>query len=382
MFVVRKLVIIVISFQLTIAIFVATSWQKQCAFTKVSVGPVVASSSVHNYSSPDIVVIIPTAMRMGESDITGESETLIQTLDSLLTALNDPRPFTLKGTGNMKEKNNQSIEIPKLLILVINMMLPDEHTVFSSVFKVDRYKDHPSIRFLQISSKSTPVFRNFTGASVPVMDGFVEHKYIFPVFGGLTVFERMFENPSFFLNGWSKWDKEIFTKDLHRKQTADYLSALHYSISLFPNSDIMLWEDDCRFCPNVFPMVRLFQATIARKNPHYGVLRVGYGGSGLLINHKHVPTLIPFAYGTSFVSNVDIAIHKYFSFLRIPCYVTSSVYSLHRGTKSIFAHRHSPELLGMSCSAPLRVQWGRYAACTDPDWEQLGIACTAGFDFR
>ncbi len=92
--------------------------------------------------------------------------------------------------------------------------------------------------------------------------------------------------------------------------------------------------------------------------------------------------MIPFIYGISFATNIDIAIQKYISFFRLPHYVARTFYSLHRGAQSSFGGRHHPDSIQMNCSTTHHTQWGIYGACSDADFVALGVRCTAGFKYR
>jgi hypothetical protein len=197
----------------------------------------------------------------------------------------------------------------------------------------------------------------------------------------LNNISRLFENPDVFLKNWSNWPREIFTKQPQRNQTADYLSAIHFSSVMFPQADILLWEDDCLFCPSVFPIIHAFRTIMLRDYPDYAMLRMGYGASGLLINSNHLANLVSFTYAISFTSNVDVATHKYASFHRLPHYITRTVHALHRGAVSTFGGRHEPRFLEMDCTSSLRAQWGHFGPCNNTAIAGLDIKCAAGYNY-
>jgi hypothetical protein len=154
----------------------------------------------------------------------------------------------------------------------------ENHSVFADAIRNDHFRNHDLIYFLQLAEISPAVVQKSNGMSAPTLD--VDLSYPIPMKGDVTEIDRLYDSPDHFLKNWSNWPKEIFTFPMQRRQIADFLSSLNYAFNAFPNTDILLWEDDCLFCPDTFSFISRFRAFAAGRASRYASLRIGYGASG------------------------------------------------------------------------------------------------------
>ena len=319
-----------------------------------------------NFTAPKLVIAIPTIPRHLENNET----VLLKTLESLLVAM------------------DECAGLPELdiMVLVVNTS-PMQHEAFENAFLDERFQTKPWICFLKIDHNRVLLQSSAYGHTIGTMPEISSISYQPPAAGVLTEFPALFHDPGLFLKGWENWPNQILNGPKERQQTANYLSMLHYSSKVFPNADILLWEDDCLFCPSALAFIFKFLMAAGNQGTPFGMLRAGYGASGILLHHLHVVHLIPFAYGLMFSSNIDVALYKYFSFFRLPHYMTTTVQSLHRGFHSTLTGLHQKDMVNQSCSDQLKPQWGSFGECQGV-WSvfqdvllQPNIKCSDAFNF-
>mmetsp|Transcript_24695 Transcript_24695/g.65851 ORF Transcript_24695/g.65851 Transcript_24695/m.65851 type:complete len:125 (-) Transcript_24695:153-527(-) len=123
-------------------------------------------------------------------------------------------------------------------------------------------------------------------------------------------------------------------------------------------------------------MAESFRAYAGSRYPHYGLLYMGFGGSGILIHRPHVPQLIHFVLGHIFASLVLVAIFKYGNYYRTANFAVNSTLLVHRGvTSSILI---SGGEWG-ACGAPSRQLLGEYSPCPDRSWGTAGCCAPMVF---
>lgn len=187
-----------------------------------------------------------------------------------------------------------------------------------------------------------------------------------------------YERPDDFLQNWDSPGHAIGTTPATRKQSADFANALWFAAHREPEADVLLWEDDCLFCPETFRLVARFLEAV--NGSGYGMLKMGYGGSGHLVQRARVLQLAEFVFAQSYWTFVDISIHRFLSFHRYPSYATEKAMALHKGVHSTFPNKGA-WTGDVGCDRGLDIYWGSFAACAAPALAVLGVRCVDSWLF-
>jgi hypothetical protein len=193
-----------------------------------------------------------------------------------------------------------------------------------------------------------------------------------------TYIPRHYENPNTYLEMDTYIENNrarIFSWNSTMKQTADYLNAITYAHSQNAAADILLWEDDCIACSGTNLLLHQFRRRV--EDTDWAYLKMGNGASGILINARHVSSLLVFVFSHIHVQNVDVAIYKYGNFLKRAYYHVSTTYSEHHGVRSNFVGYD--QVTGPWCGQPMTMQWGQYISCER--MQDLDILCHSKFLF-
>jgi hypothetical protein len=312
---------------------------------------------------PEVVMLVPTSPRTGIS-----RGVLLETLNSISNTLE----------LDSKESNGQGKSMISVLVLVV--CTHQDHEVFSYAFK--QHGQSSIFRFGALETTVSTRHNQATGATVETMPsrGQEENPILYD---NITKIQRRFADP-FSSNEAMETNGKVIhpvTGPAQRKQTGDVLSMLDYASTLYPQSDVLLWEDDNLVCPGLFILLTKFRQLAAAKSPNFGTLKVGLGGSGYLINAIHIQNLVYFVFGLLFSANIDIAIHKFVHYNRLPDYVTRKSFGDHQGMTSSLAVEGDPPWWVKYrseisyCGGKLMVTWGGYAR-----WKGYGDCADKGFD--
>jgi hypothetical protein len=147
------------------------------------------------------------------------------------------------------------------------------------------------------------------------------------------------------------------------QQTLDFVSALRHASAFSPSAHIMTWEDDCNACTGTLATAAGAVAALAAADPHWGALRLGNGGSGLLFAADAVPLLLPYLAMRRGSENVDVSMWRYLHSGGRSDYLARHTWSAHRGQRSSFKLYTEKSWQRVRCGAPLDYHWGFYSAC-------------------
>eukprot|EP00960_Hanusia_phi_P061904 764975-Hanusia_phi.AAC.1 len=170
-------------------------------------------------------------------------------------------------------------------------------------------------------------------------------------------------------------------------QTLDIVSAAQIVQSRSPQAFFLLWEDDCKMCAGSLSLLEeaLDKIEQAKRSSHPGraparpqqgladfcVLKIGNGGSGLLLNRKYVVEAISFWKQSRGLDNHDVALWKFCISKNLSQYKSKHIYSSHQGQITSFRDTESIKELSKhlwprkKCLADLNEQWGKYVKCPD-----------------
>lgn len=147
-------------------------------------------------------------------------------------------------------------------------------------------------------------------------------------------------------------------------------SALHL-VASDAAPDVLIWEDDCFMCDGTF-MHLSDAANALRRLPvgdTWGSLKVGNGGSGVLLNANQIGSLINYLKLHRGSENVDVAMWRFVASKGLTDYISKRTYSAHRGERTSFKQLHSTVGLWkrVQCGNELDYYWGDYTACLDAE---------------
>lgn len=120
-----------------------------------------------------------------------------------------------------------------------------------------------------------------------------------------------------------------------RKQAVDIANILVSAKDQFPNSHILLLEDDTKLCPGYFYNLRQITNVVEKLTPAFGVIRTGHGSSGMLLHRALVKPAAEFVVSKMYQQNVDTSLWMYLE--KYPSYYTRSCLAAHIGMVSSFA---------------------------------------------
>ena len=118
-----------------------------------------------------------------------------------------------------------------------------------------------------------------------------------------------------------------------------------------------------------------------RRIADFCVLKIGNGGSGLLINHVYVGQAIAFWKKSRGLDNHDVALYKFCNGMNLSQLKSNKIYSSHQGQITSFRDTESiSELVKhlwprKKCFSTLNEQWGKYVKCPH-DFMYQSWACS------
>jgi len=109
--------------------------------------------------------------------------------------------------------------------------------------------------------------------------------------------------------------------------------------------------------------------------------RGGYGGSGLLINHRQIHDLAVSVFARIMFRNVDGSMYQHMSYLRLKEYVSPRLLVAHKGTTGTFGEAWK-ELACDNAEHKLEPMWGDFEPCpAKTELGRLQLLCTRSFQF-
>jgi len=146
-------------------------------------------------------------------------------------------------------------------------------------------------------------------------------------------------------------------------QTLDYVSAARHAAAFSPASHLLVWEDDCHACTGVLSLLGHTMQALDTFDPRWGALRVGNGGSGLLVHRDLVAGLLTYLTTRREADNVDVAMWRYVFNGGYSDYISKTSWAAHRGLQSSFKMWVGQTWNRVHCTNALDRHWGWYAPC-------------------
>jgi len=169
--------------------------------------------------------------------------------------------------------------------------------------------------------------------------------------------------------GQPRWHADNRRKSMERgkvSQTLDFVGGLRAAAALSPRAHAMVWEDDAHACNGTLRLLAAFTGVLdSGLDPRWGMVRVGNGGSGLLVQHEIVSGLTPYLVTRRGSENVDVSMWRYAHSGGYPDYISRLSWSAHRGLYSSFrgGAGAAPTWGRVHCSNELDFHWGWMKDC-------------------
>jgi hypothetical protein len=128
----------------------------------------------------------------------------------------------------------------------------------------------------------------------------------------------------------------------------------------------MVWEDDAHACNGTLRLLAAFTGALdSGLDPRWGMIRVGNGGSGLLVQREIVSGLTPYLVTRRGSENVDVSMWRYAHSGGYPDYISRLSWSAHRGLYSSFrgGAGAAPTWGRVHCTNELDFHWGWMKDC-------------------
>jgi len=166
--------------------------------------------------------------------------------------------------------------------------------------------------------------------------------------------------------GLPSWHPDNRGKPMMRgmvSQTLDFVSAARHAAAFSPASHLLVWEDDCHACTGVLSLLGHTMQALDTFDPRWGALKVGNGGSGLLVHRDLVAGLLPYLMTRRGSENVDVSMWRYVFNGGYSDYISKLSWSAHRGLQSSFKLAVGQTWNRVHCTNELDRHWGWYAPC-------------------
>lgn len=162
-------------------------------------------------------------------------------------------------------------------------------------------------------------------------------------------------------------------------QTLDFVSALRAAAAASPAAHVLVSEDDNFFCNGTLAHLSASADVVSRFDPHWGALKVGNGGSGILFHGDVLPGLLTYLVTRRGSDNVDVSMWRYLWSGQHSDYLSATTWSAHRGLQSSFKLGFAPVWGRVRCGGELDYYWGYYRPC---DYGNVGMAVAAAAKAR
>ena len=165
--------------------------------------------------------------------------------------------------------------------------------------------------------------------------------------------------------GQPQWQADNRGRGLGRgnvRQTLDFVSGIRHAGAMSPAAHVLIWEDDCYACPGTLSYVERTASAISLFDPHWGALKVGNGGSGMLFHSDIVSSLITYMVTRRGSDNVDVAMWRFLHSGGYSDYLCKLTWSAHRGLTSSF-RVGGQSWKRVECGNLLDFYWGWYREC-------------------
>lgn len=160
-----------------------------------------------------------------------------------------------------------------------------------------------------------------------------------------------------------------------RKQAVDIANVLVSAKEQFPNSHILLLEDDTKLCPGYLYNLRHITSVVEKLTPLFGVIRTGHGGSGMLLHRDLVKPAAEFVVSKMYQQNVDTSLWMFLE--KYPSYYSRSCLAAHIGMVSSFARANVASWVETPCFERMDAIAHFKNCSSDPTFE---VISRLGFD--
>jgi plasmid stability protein len=159
------------------------------------------------------------------------------------------------------------------------------------------------------------------------------------------------------------------TRRAEVQQQLDYTAALRFAAARAPGAHVGLLEDDSFVCPETLPALARTVRALDLADPLWGGIKLGNGGSGIVVHRELVAALILYLQTRRGSENVDVAMWRFLRDNAWPEYLGFRTRVAHRGTVSTFGmERNDGQAWShlwrrAHCGGGLDNHWGAYSTC-------------------
>jgi len=167
-------------------------------------------------------------------------------------------------------------------------------------------------------------------------------------------------------------------------QQLDFVSALRFGAARAPDAHLAVLEDDSLVCPETLPAIARAVRALDLADPLWGGLKLGNGGSGIVVHRELAAGLILYLQTRRGSENVDVAMWRFMKDMAWSEYLAYGTRVAHRGAISSFSLQKSDgQRWGHAwsrarCGAQLDFHWGTYDSCNGAEAARRAGARGAG----
>ena len=149
------------------------------------------------------------------------------------------------------------------------------------------------------------------------------------------------------------------------QQLLDFVSIGAHAVSHSPSASVAVWEDDCAVCRGTLGFLQRGLVQLQRADPHTALLKVGNGGSGILIPRALAWPLLAYLAAHRGRENVDVLMYLFALDSGWSDYLAHKTLSAHRGRRTSLkiSNAFTPVWGRVECGNELDFYWGEYAHC-------------------
>jgi len=149
------------------------------------------------------------------------------------------------------------------------------------------------------------------------------------------------------------------------QQDLDFVGLGAAAAARSPTASLAVWEDDCAVCPGTVAFVQGWMKDMQELDPQTAMLKVGNGGSGVLVPQPVVWPLLAYMASHRGRENVDVLMYLFALDSGWSDYLGKKTLSAHRGRRTSLkiSNAFTPVWGRVECGNALDFYWGEYEEC-------------------
>ncbi len=149
------------------------------------------------------------------------------------------------------------------------------------------------------------------------------------------------------------------------QQVLDFASLGVEAVHRSPTAALAIWEDDCFVCGGSLSFLYQWQQRLVQYDPRTALLKVGNGGSGIVVPQPLAKALLTYIISHRGRENIDVLMYLFALDSTWSDYLAHRTLSAHRGRRTSLKinNAFTPVWGRVECGNALDFYWGEYAAC-------------------